>query len=175
MKKHALSLTMALALAACSSSSAAAPLPTADSQQTSEQLLRDSVQRLATAWNAGDGNRWAAEYWADGSLINILGVIFPNAQAVAAVTNQILAGPFKGSTFAPVVRRIRFIGANAAVVESDVSVTNFVALPPGAIATKPGLLLTRLTDVFENRNGVWKIEASQNTSVLPSASAPPPS
>lgn len=92
-------------------------------------------------------------------------------KAVAAVTNQILAGPFKASTFAPVVRRIRFIGADTAIVDTDVSVTNFRALPPGAVATKPGLLLTRLTDVFESRDGVWKIEASQNTAVLPSPGA----
>ena len=174
MRKHILSLGVAFALAACSSSGLAT-LPTDASQVPNEAPLRDSIGRLAVAWNAGDGNQWAGEFWNDGSLINILGVVFPNAGAVATVTNQILAGPFKGSTFTPAVRRIRFIGTSAAIVDTDVSVTNFRGLPPGAVATKPGLLLTRLTSVFENRGGVWRIEAAQNTSVLPSAGAMPPS
>jgi uncharacterized protein (TIGR02246 family) len=86
------------------------------------------------------------------------------------VTNTILAGPFKGSSFTPVIRRVHFIGTDAAIVETDVSVTNYRALPPGAVATQPGML-TRLTHVFGQRNGVWRIEASQNTAVAPGVTA----
>lgn len=177
MKTHALPLTLALTLVACGSQATSAPAtvpPSAPSApQQAEAPLRDAVQRLADAWNAGDGSRWGAEYWPDGSLINLLGVVFPDAQSVGAVTSRILAGPFKGSNFAPTVRRIRLIGNDAAIVDTDVSVTNFRGLPPGAVLTAPGLLLTRLTHVFQNRSGVWKIEASQNTSVLPAPSPTP--
>ena len=137
-----------------------------------EQPMHAAVQRLAEAWNAGDGKRWAAEFWSDGTLINILGVTFPNAQAVANVTNQILAGPFKGSTFQGDVRRVRFAGDAAAIVDADIRVTNFRALPPGAVATSPGLLFTKFTFVFTKRDGVWKILAAQNTAVLPVAAPP---
>lgn len=168
--KSLFSVATALALTACGSASTgrATPLPAVAAEQRSDVPLRASVARLATAWNAGDGSSWAAEFWPDGSLVNILGVVFPNAAAVGAVTDRILAGPFKGSTFAPVVRRIRFIGTTAAIVDADISVTNFHALPPGAVATKPGLLLTRFTYVYERRGDVWKIEAAQNTAVSPS-------
>ena len=167
---------IALALEACSSSGPAGSTPAAmPDQQGSDRAVRASIDRLAAAWDAGDGDRWAGEYWPDGSLVNILGVVFPNAGAVGAVTNQILAGPFKGSNFTSVVRRVRYVGTGVAIVEADVNVTNFRALPGGAVATKPGLLLTRFTLVFENRNGVWKIEASQNTAVLPSAFMSSPS
>ena len=161
-----------LVLTACGAASAgpAASVPAVSAQEPSDAPLRASVQRLAGAWNAGNGDTWAAEFWPDGSLVNILGVVFPNAAAVGAVTNRILAGPFKGSTFAPVVRRVRFVGTSAAIVDADISVTNFRALPPGAVATSPGLLLTRFTYVYELRAGVWKIEAAQNTAVLPAAS-----
>ena len=162
-------VALALTVGGAASTGPATPVPAIAAEgPPNDAPLRASVERLAIAWNAGDGTSLAAEYWPDGSLVNILGVVFPNAAAVGAVTNQILAGPFKGSTFSPVVRRVRFIGANAAVVDTDVSVTNFHALPPGAVATSPGLLLTRLTSVYELRSGVWKIEASQNTAVLPS-------
>lgn len=144
----------------------------APAQAQDEQVIRSSVQRLATAWNAGNGEGWAAEFWPEGSLINILGVVFPNRSAVANVTNAILTGPFKGSTFTPEIRRLRFVGADGAVADTDVSVTNYPALPPGALETRPGLLLTRLTLFFEKRSGIWKIQAAQNTSVLPSALPP---
>lgn len=164
-------LALVVTLAACGPGAA---LPTyaaatAASQSQTEAPLRDTVARLTAAWNAGNGGAWGAEFWPDGSLINILGVVFPNAVAVSAVTTKILAGPFAGSTFAPSISRLRFVGSDAAVVDVDVSVTNFRALPPGAIATAPGLLLTRLALVFERRGGVWKIEAAQNTAVLPTA------
>ena len=170
--KVLLVIAITLVLTACGAASTdlATPVPAAAAEGSpSDAPLRASLQRLATAWNSGDGDTWAAEYWPDGSLVNILGVVFPNAVAVGAVTNKILAGPFKGSTFAAAVRRIRFIGTGVAIVEADVSVTNFRALPPGAVPTSPGLLLTRFIYVYELRNGVWKIEASQNTAVLPSA------
>lgn len=170
VRKDILALALPLTLAACSTATGAAPLPPA----VSDAPLRASVARLATAWNAGDGEAWAAEYWPDGSLINILGVVFADAKSVAAVTNQILAGPFKGSTFVPTVRRVRLIGTDAAILDVDVNVTNFRGLPPGAVATMPGLLLTRFTYVFENRSNVWKIASSQNTAVQPAAAAGQP-
>lgn len=173
LRKTLLAIALPALLAACSATSAATTVPTL-SAASSDAPMRASISRLATAWNTGDGGAWAAEYWPDGSLINILGVGFPNAVAVGAVTTTILAGPFKGSSFAPTVTRSRFIGNDAAILDVDVSVTNFAGLPPGAVATKPGELLTRFTFVFEQRNGVWKIEASQNTAVLPSAVAPQP-
>lgn len=151
-------------------------LPARGSAQTApsvDDAVRAAVQRLAQTWNAGDGNGWAAEFWSDGTLINILGVTFPNAKAVADVTNQILAGPFKGSTFQGDVRRVRTAGDSAAIADVDIRVTNFRGLPPGAVETAPGLLMTKFTYVFTKRNGAWKIEAAQNTAVLPSALTPP--
>ncbi len=172
MRKDLLLVTMPAVLAACSSAGGAAPMPL--SVSASDAIVRDSLARLATAWNAGDGDAWAAEYWPDGSLVNILGVVFADAGAVGAVTNKILAGPFKGSNFAYSIRRMRSIGTDAAIAEVDVSITNFHALPPGAVATSPGLLLTRFTHVYANRAGLWHIEASHNTAVLPTAAAGQP-
>jgi uncharacterized protein (TIGR02246 family) len=172
IRRDLIAIGLPALLAACSSTGAATTVPTLAT--ASEALLGASIARLAAAWNTSDGDAWAAEYWPDGSLINIQGVVFPNSTAVGGVTNHILAGPFKGSSFAPTITRTRFAGGDAAVVDVDVSVTNFRALPPGAVATKPGLLLTRFTFVFEQRNDVWKIEASQNTAVLPSAAAGQP-
>ncbi|MEP6939842.1 MAG: SgcJ/EcaC family oxidoreductase [Rudaea sp.] len=134
-----------------------------------EQPLRQSLERLERSWNNADGAMWAAEYWPEGELINILGGVMPNPAAIRDRTNEILSGPFKGSHFESTVRRIQFLRADVAVVETDIRVTGARALPPGAVATSAGLLLTRMKHVYQRRAGVWRIAASQNTAVLPAA------
>lgn len=134
-----------------------------------EKPLRQSLDRLAQAWNTADAQMWADEYWPQGELINILGGIMPNPTAIRERHAAVLAGPFKGSHFESTVRRILFLGPDVAIVDTDIRVTQFRALPPGAVATSPGLLLTRMKHVYQRRDGVWRIAASQNTAVLPSA------
>lgn len=141
----------------------------AHADATAERPLRQSLDRLTQAWNSADAPMWAREYWPEGELVNILGGILPNPAAIRDRTAMILAGPFKGSHFESTVRRIRFLGANVAIVDTDIRVTKFHALPPGAVATSPGVLLTHMKHVYQRRNGVWRIAASQNTAVLPSA------
>lgn len=97
-----------------------------------DSLPGRSVSSAASV-NTEDGQAWATEYWPDGSLVNILGVVFADATAVAAVTNKILAGPFNGSTFAYTVRRTRSIGSYAAIVDADVSITDDAGTVPHAV------------------------------------------
>lgn len=139
-----------------------------------EQPLRQSLEHLEQAWNSTNASMWAAEYWPNGELVNILGGILPTPAAIRDRTAMILAGPFKGSHFASTIRRIRFLGADVAVVDVDIRVTKFHALPLGAVASEPGVLLTRMKHVYQRRAGVWKISLSQNTAVLPSADMPLP-
>lgn len=133
--------------------------------EASEKPLRQSLERLERSWNSGDGALWAAEYWPEGELINILGGIMPDAGAVRDRTNEILAGPFKGTHFASEVRRIVFLADDIALVDTDIRVTGLHALPPGAVATSPGTLETRMKHVYQRRAGIWRIVASQNTAV----------
>lgn len=135
--------------------------------EPAEKPLRQSLDRLAKAWNTADAQMWADEYWPQGELINILGGIMPNPTAIRERHAAVLAGPFKGSHFESTVRRILFLGPDVAIVDTDIRVTQFRALPPGAVATSPGLLLTRMKHVYQRRDGVWRIAASQNTAVLP--------
>src|SRR5450631_3821320 len=83
------------------------------------RIVRESVERLAQAWNTSDANRWAAEYWPDGELINVLGTVLAGADQVRDRTAEILVGPFRGSHFAFIVRSIRFVGTDAVIVDTD--------------------------------------------------------
>jgi uncharacterized protein (TIGR02246 family) len=133
-----------------------------------------SVARLQAAWNAGSGQRWGDEFWPDATFVNILGAYLSSEPVIAAVHDKVLSGPFKGSTNTLTVRDMRFLGADAAIVEVNTSVTNLTGLPPGAVLTRPNVLETLFLFVYANRNGVWKIEAAQNTAVLPAPTSPAP-
>jgi uncharacterized protein (TIGR02246 family) len=158
-----------LSIVAASAMAFAAP---SNADTAAEKPLRDSLDRLAQAWNTADGAMWANEYWPEGELVNILGGIMPNAEAIRERHAAVLAGPFKGSHFESTVRHIQFLGPDVAIVDTDIRVTNFHALPRGAVATSPGVLLTRMKHVYQRRDGTWRIIASQNTAVLPTVDAP---
>jgi uncharacterized protein (TIGR02246 family) len=137
----------------------------AHAEPAAGRIVRDSVERLAQAWNTSDANGWAAEYWPDGELINVLGTVLAGAEQVRDRTAEILAGPFRGSHFALIVRSIRFVGADAVIVDTDITITAFHGLPPGIGATRTGELVTRMKHVYERRRGRWRIVVSQNTAV----------
>lgn len=158
-----------LSIVAASAMAFAAP---SNADTAAEKPLRDSLDRLAQAWNTADGAMWANEYWPEGELVNILGGVMPNAEAIRERHAAVLAGPFKGSHFESTVRHIQFLGPDVAIVDTDIRVTNFRALPRGAVATSPGLLLTRMKHVYQRRDGKWRIIASQNTAVLLTVDAP---
>lgn len=143
----------------------------AQAAPVAERAIRDSLDRLAQAWNTPDGSAWAAEYWSEGELINILGVVLAGAREVGERSAAILAGPFRGTHFSYRVRRIRFIGTQVAIVDTDISVSGFRGLP-GIAATSPGELRTRMKHVYERRQEKWRIVASQNTAVVASPAQP---
>jgi hypothetical protein len=49
----------------------------------------------------------------------------------------------------------------------DNDLTGFNALPPGTVATEPGVLLARFKRVVVKRGGVWRILQMQLTNVAP--------
>jgi uncharacterized protein (TIGR02246 family) len=132
---------------------------------TSETPVLESLQRLAQAWNASNADAWASEYWPEGELINIRGDILSGPSQVREQTAKILAGPFKGSHFAFIVRNIRYIGNNVAIADTDILVTGFPGLPLGISTPNPGELRTRMKHVYERRHRIWRVIASQNTLV----------
>jgi len=142
----------------------------ARADQVDESAIRSSLDRLAQAWNAPDASAWAQEYWPDGELTNVLGLVYVTPADIRDRTAEILTGPFRNSHFAYTVRRIRFIGRDAALVDTDITVTGFRGLP-GISPTRPAELVTRMKHVYQRRHGIWLILASQNTAVV---SAPAP-
>lgn len=133
-------------------------------------MAEDIVARLAAAWGKGDGEAWANEYWADAEFINIMGMVLSGREQIVQRHQELFDGSFKGSHIKMKVRRVRGLGGAAILIDTDVEVTRWRALPPGVRARPDGVLFTRLKHVLLNREGWWRLIASQNTDVK----EPPP-
>jgi uncharacterized protein (TIGR02246 family) len=131
------------------------------------------VEAVATAWdaawNAGDASALAALFVDDAEFINGRGQLAIGAAAIRAQHAASLAGPFRGSHTAGHIRRITFLSGTTAVLDVDNELTGFAALPPGTVATSPGLQRGRHKRVLVKRAGTWRIVLMQITTVAPAS------
>ena len=139
---------------------AQAPLPAADSA-----AIAAVVADLDAAWHSGDADRWVAHYAHDAQFVNISGTVMSDRIALRERLDQIFRGMFRGSRHVGTLRHLRFLGPDIAVVDEDIEITGFTALPPGIRPTAPNILRTRMRHVFQRNDGRWRIVASQNTAV----------
>ena len=121
------------------------------------------------AWNAGDANGIAALFVDDAEFINGRGQIASGSAAIRANHAASLAGVFKGSHTQGTVRNIVFLTGTSAVVDVYNELTNFKALPPGVLPTKPGLQSGYHKRLVVKRGGIWRIVQMQITSIAPPA------
>ena len=125
---------------------------------------------LDSAWHAGDADRWVAAYAPAPDFlgfVNISGTRMADRDVLRARLAQIFGGIFHGSRHVGTLRQLRFLGANLAVADEDIEITEFTGLPAGIAPTAPGVLRTRMRHVLQRRAGRWLIVASQNTAVAP--------
>ncbi len=129
------------------------------------------VTRIAAAWdaawNAGDADAIAALFVDDAEFINGRGQIAQGAATIYANHVVVLAGVFKGSRMHGSIRGLVFLSGTTAVLDVDSELTGFSALPPGTVATEPGVVRGRLNRVVVKRGGVWRILQMQVTNVAP--------
>lgn len=173
----ALALAAAVALAGCSNDDGSPTAPVTSvvlDRPTAANVVSDSVAilgvvaRLDAAWSAMDAVAWSKEFSSDAQFVNILGQTMDGNTAIRDRHAFLFNGPFKGSRLASTVSRLKFVGPLAAVVECNQSLTGYVALPPGARETQPGVLKTRMVHVVAKVNGTWTVISTQNTQLQPS-------
>lgn len=136
----------------------------ADPQTAIEAML--AVQQ--SAWNKGDSATYTSVFSDDIDFINIRGQIFTGKDAVTKLHGQIFAGPFKSSDVSIAMRGFKLLAPGVALVDTDQTVTQYTALPPGVTPTSTGTLVTHFKLVaLRQADGSWKFTSGQNTSVLP--------
>ncbi len=134
-----------------------------------EEAIRGIVAEQAAAWNAGSGTRYAERVAADVSFTNLFGMVLYGSSAFQKRHEEILSTFFKGTKKQHLIRRIRFVTPDVAIVDIDNEVHGVTTMPAGIVVPPDGVVRTRLMEVFVRRDGQWWIEAYHNVDVKQSA------
>ena len=145
------------------------PLVAAAQDAAAEAPIRAIIADQANAWNAGDGAGYARHLAPDASFTNLFGMVMYGAPAFISRHQEILSTFYKGTTKKHLVRKIRFVTPDVAIVDIDNEVHGVKAMPAGVAVPPDGVIKTQLMEVFVRRNGQWWIEAYHNVDTKPSA------
>ena len=134
-------------------------------QSAAESAIRDIVAAQAAAWDSGDGEAYSRHVAPNVSFTNIFGTVIYGTAAFVERHRQILATFYRGTTKRQVIRRIRFVTPDVAVVDVANEVHGVTAMPAGMDVPPDGVVRTELMQVFVSRNGKWTIEAYHNVPI----------
>jgi uncharacterized protein (TIGR02246 family) len=143
--------------------------PAAAAQAEDEAAIRQMIANQAAAWNSGSGKAYARQVAPDVSFTNLFGMVMYGADQFTARHSAILTTFYKGTTKKHVVRRLRFVTPDVAIVDVDNEVHGVKAMPPGIPVPANGVIKTQLMQVFVRRDNQWWIEAYHNVDVKESA------
>jgi uncharacterized protein (TIGR02246 family) len=132
-----------------------------------DAAIRGIVADQAAAWGAGDGARYASRIAPEASFTNLFGMVMYGKPAFEARHKEILATFYKGTIKKHVVRKIRFVNPDVAIVDIDNEVHGVKAMPAGIVVPPDGVIKTQLMEVFVRRNGEWWVEAYHNVDTKP--------
>lgn len=147
--------------------------------QEAEPFIRAALARQEEAWNQHDAKAWVAPFSDDAEFINILGMSLQGRAEIERRHAEIFRTLFARSRVVVKTRKVRVLGASAALAETDYELRDYDRLPPGIRPTDPdGTLRTRLKYVWEAQPDGWRIVSAQNTAIFPPPpplpSSPPP-
>jgi len=113
-----------------------------------EVAIRKIIQEEVAAWNSGDATAYSQHFAPEGSFTNIYGMVFNGHDAFEKRHGETFTTFFKGSTRVEMVRRIRFVTADVAIVDVNTEVRGLANMPAGVTVGRDGVLRTRLLQVF---------------------------
>lgn len=132
-----------------------------------EQHVMALIAEGEAAWDAGSAAGYAALFAEDVDFISPLGTYLFGREAVRAQHVLLFGGPFAGSTLDIESRQILFLTGTVAVVDLRYTLTGYRFLPPGLVATEPGMLRNLVRWVVVKRGGEWYVRSMQMTPVQP--------
>ena len=122
------------------------------------------VTRLEAAWNAMDGDAFAAPFTSDADFVNIRGEHFRGRDAIAGGHTAIFRSIYAGSAN-------RYTLESARLVHPDVALAHVHAVLDSPQGPLKGRHEARFSLVLTREPGGWEIAAFQNT--LQPAQGPP--
>ena len=96
-------------------------LPSSASAQSTgdEAAIRSIIAEQAAAWTAGDATGYTSRVAVEVSFTNLFGMVMYGKPAFDARHKEILATFFRGTTKNHVIRKIRFVTPDVAIVDID--------------------------------------------------------
>src|SRR5262245_37856287 len=125
---------------------------------TDEQAVQAILQQFEAAWNAYDSVRIAALFAEDANFIHIFGGQLDGRTTIEAAHRVIFNTIYRGSHASFVLRSIRFVRPDVAVVFARAHVKFKENNEPREIETRPTLIVVK-----EQAN--WQVVAFQNTRI----------
>lgn len=129
---------------------------------TMNQTDRDEIERLVaqleTAWNAGDGEAFAAPFADDADFVNVRAEHHRGRSAIAQGHVHILGSIYKGSRNHYAVRHARLISADIALVHVDATLD----VPAGPLA---GTIRALFSVILQRDGASWAVISFHNTPV----------
>jgi uncharacterized protein (TIGR02246 family) len=123
-----------------------------------ERKLHEMVYRLESAWNAGDGDAFAALFSEDADVIHILGGYYSGHSAIRAGHRMIFGTIYKDSTVHYSVEKIKFLRPEIAIVFLRQHLQFAEGAPVQELDARPTIVAERIDDK-------WRIVALQNTRI----------
>jgi uncharacterized protein (TIGR02246 family) len=152
---------------------------TSSSIKAISQTAKDSaavqaiIDEQVATWNVGDAKGYSNHFAEAGTFTNIQGVFAVGYQEFYAKHDFIFKGPFLKTVVKQKMVSMKFIDADAVVVETLTTVGNFQgAIPPYFKLDDKGNLHTRLLQVMVKNGKDWKIVAYHNVDIKPGFPVP---
>lgn len=125
-----------------------------------QEAISKVVADLETAWNAADGDAFAASMTDDADFVTIRAEHYRGRQAIASGHSTIFRTVYSGS-------RARFTVESARLLREDLAlmhVTSALDVPAGPLAGRHGALFSAV--LTRETNG-WRIASFHNTLAAP--------
>ena len=113
---------------------------------------------LTAAWNAADGEAFAAQFAGDADFVNIFGMHVVGRDEIEKLHQTIFDTIYQGSHNAFTVEEVRALGDHAGIAH----IRAHLHVPSGQLA---GEIATLATVVLTREGHAWQIVAFQNTRV----------
>jgi uncharacterized protein (TIGR02246 family) len=123
---------------------------------TDEQVIQGIVQQIEISWNRYDSISLAAVFAEDANFIHIFGLQLDGRAAIEAAHRHIFETIYRGSHASFVLRNIRFLRPDVAVVFARAHVKFKEGNEAREIETRPTLIVVKEQDE-------WQIVTFQNT------------
>jgi len=138
--------------------------PEAQNVATAKAKIGRVFEAIVESWNRHDMATYAAQFTTNADFVNVIGMRWRGTQEIEARHVDLHRTIFRNSKLRGLDRSVRFLRPNLAVAHQRWEMTGHEGLPGWQLPeARQGIM----TCVLVEEAGQWRIEALQNTDILP--------